>query len=92
MPIYFHCLSLTVLSIHISAGFSIVFGLFGVFYHDHEAMKNGGFFQGYNKVTWMVVSLQVREALSVITYKGLSVYEQLYSTSRSSLSINAMRA
>lgn len=37
----------------------MVFGLIAVFINDGNQISNGGFFQGYNSMTWMVISLQV---------------------------------
>lgn len=39
--------------------FGLVFGLTGVFVYDGESVRESGMFQGYNKITWLVVALQV---------------------------------
>ncbi|XP_070562848.1 UDP-N-acetylglucosamine transporter-like [Ptychodera flava] len=38
--------------------FGTLFGLLGVFWYDGEAVKTNGFLQGYNNMTWVVISLQ----------------------------------
>lgn len=44
-----------------SAGFfGSVFGLMGVYVYDGELVSQNGFFQGYNRLTWAVVALQVK--------------------------------
>ena len=40
--------------------FGLVFGLFGMLLYDGERVREHGMFQGYNSITWTVVSLQVR--------------------------------
>lgn len=40
--------------------FGSIFGLMGVYIYDGEQLSKNGFFQGYNKLTWIVVILQVR--------------------------------
>lgn len=42
-----------------TGAFGVVFGLIAVFVNDGNQISNGGFFQGYNSMTWMVISLQV---------------------------------
>jgi len=42
-----------------TGAFGVVFGLIAVFINDGNQISNGGFFQGYNSMTWMVISLQV---------------------------------
>uniref|UniRef100_A0A8B9DE69 UDP-N-acetylglucosamine transporter n=1 Tax=Anser cygnoides TaxID=8845 RepID=A0A8B9DE69_ANSCY len=44
--------------------FGSIFGLMGVYIYDGEQLSKNGFFQGYNKLTWIVVVLQVRYTLS----------------------------
>ena len=39
--------------------FGVIFGLMAVFINDGNHIAEGGFLQGYNRVTWMVISLQV---------------------------------
>uniref|UniRef100_A0A8C0B4F5 UDP-N-acetylglucosamine transporter n=1 Tax=Buteo japonicus TaxID=224669 RepID=A0A8C0B4F5_9AVES len=38
--------------------FGSIFGLMGVYIYDGEQLSKNGFFQGYNKLTWIVVVLQ----------------------------------
>ncbi|RMC08450.1 hypothetical protein DUI87_14694 [Hirundo rustica rustica] len=38
--------------------FGSIFGLMGVYIYDGEQVSKNGFFQGYNKLTWVVVVLQ----------------------------------
>uniref|UniRef100_A0A8C5JPP6 Major facilitator superfamily domain containing 14A n=1 Tax=Junco hyemalis TaxID=40217 RepID=A0A8C5JPP6_JUNHY len=38
--------------------FGSIFGLMGVYIYDGEQLSKNGFFQGYNKLTWVVVVLQ----------------------------------
>ncbi|KAI1280363.1 UDP-N-acetylglucosamine transporter [Halotydeus destructor] len=38
--------------------FGFIFGLIGVAVQDYEIVQTGGFFQGYNRATWMVIALQ----------------------------------
>ncbi|EDO34876.1 predicted protein [Nematostella vectensis] len=45
--------------------FGIVFGLAAVFVNDGKKVQNGGFFQGYNYITWIVVFLQAFGGLIV---------------------------
>uniref|UniRef100_A0A7N4NTV4 Solute carrier family 35 member A3 n=1 Tax=Sarcophilus harrisii TaxID=9305 RepID=A0A7N4NTV4_SARHA len=40
--------------------FGSIFGLMGVYIYDGELVSKNGFFQGYNKLTWIVVVLQVK--------------------------------
>uniref|UniRef100_A0A2I2YLU5 Solute carrier family 35 member A3 n=1 Tax=Gorilla gorilla gorilla TaxID=9595 RepID=A0A2I2YLU5_GORGO len=44
--------------------FGSIFGLMGVYIYDGELVSKNGFFQGYNRLTWIVVVLQVNLALS----------------------------
>lgn len=39
--------------------FGSIFGLMGVYIYDGDLVVENGFFQGYNKLTWIVVILQV---------------------------------
>ncbi|KAB0386362.1 hypothetical protein FD755_001318 [Muntiacus reevesi] len=39
--------------------FGSIFGLMGVYVYDGELVSKNGFFQGYNRLTWIVVVLQV---------------------------------
>ena len=38
----------------------MIFGLIAVYGNDGQAVADQGFFQGYNMITWIVISLQVR--------------------------------
>lgn len=38
--------------------FSVVLGMFGVIYNDRAAVSEGGFFQNYNSMVWVVITLQ----------------------------------
>ena len=40
--------------------FGTILGLIGVFISDYSKVMDKGFFQGYNNVVWLVVSLQVK--------------------------------
>ncbi|KAJ8418992.1 hypothetical protein AAFF_G00004910 [Aldrovandia affinis] len=43
----------------------MVFGLMGVFVYDGDRVRESGMFQGYNRLTWIVVSLQALGGLVV---------------------------
>ena len=45
--------------LHFAGSFGVIFGLLAVFVNDGKAVVNQGFLQGYNKITWIVISLQV---------------------------------
>ncbi|EDV28459.1 uncharacterized protein TRIADDRAFT_49562 [Trichoplax adhaerens] len=45
--------------------FGFIFGLMGMLYKDYDALVKDGFFQGYNNITWIVVSLQAIGGLIV---------------------------
>ncbi|KAJ8274563.1 hypothetical protein COCON_G00091880 [Conger conger] len=45
--------------------FGLVFGLMGVFVYDGERVRESGMFQGYNRITWMVVALQALGGLVI---------------------------
>ncbi|CAH2311586.1 UDP-N-acetylglucosamine transporter isoform X2 [Pelobates cultripes] len=45
--------------------FGGIFGLMGVFIYDGERVSQGGFFQGYNNLTWAVVALQALGGLVI---------------------------
>ncbi|KAE8594522.1 hypothetical protein XENTR_v10019680 [Xenopus tropicalis] len=45
--------------------FGWIFGLMGVYIYDGERVSNGGFFQGYNNLTWAVVALQALGGLVI---------------------------
>ncbi|XP_018080140.1 solute carrier family 35 (UDP-N-acetylglucosamine (UDP-GlcNAc) transporter), member A3, gene 2 L homeolog isoform X1 [Xenopus laevis] len=45
--------------------FGWIFGLIGVFIYDGERVSQGGFFQGYNNLTWAVVALQALGGLVI---------------------------
>merc|ERR1711937_723650 len=38
--------------------FSVVLGMIGVIYNDRTAVSEGGFFQNYNSMVWVVITLQ----------------------------------
>jgi len=38
----------------------VIFGLMAVYINDGDHVVSGGFLQGYNRVTWIVISLQVK--------------------------------
>merc|ERR1719181_1556109 len=38
--------------------FSVVLGMIGVIYNDRAAVSEGGFFQNYNSMVWVVITLQ----------------------------------
>ena len=46
--------------------FGSIFGLMGVYVYDGELVSKNGFFQGYNRLTWIVVVLQVKHLKSYI--------------------------
>jgi hypothetical protein len=43
----------------IQGSFGIVFGFIAVFINNGTDVRENGFFQGYNYITWIVVFLQV---------------------------------
>ncbi|CAM2118774.1 unnamed protein product [Caretta caretta] len=45
--------------------FGSIFGLMGVYIYDGELLSKNGFFQGYNKLTWIVVVLQALGGLVI---------------------------
>ncbi|XP_054689662.1 UDP-N-acetylglucosamine transporter isoform X1 [Grus americana] len=45
--------------------FGSIFGLMGVYIYDGEQLSKNGFFQGYNKLTWIVVVLQALGGLVI---------------------------
>ncbi|XP_064371917.1 UDP-N-acetylglucosamine transporter isoform X3 [Dromaius novaehollandiae] len=45
--------------------FGSIFGLMGVYIYDGEQLSKNGFFQGYNKLTWIVVILQALGGLVI---------------------------
>ncbi|XP_017573256.1 solute carrier family 35 member A3a isoform X1 [Pygocentrus nattereri] len=45
--------------------FGLVFGLFGMLLYDGERVREHGMFQGYNSITWAVVSLQALGGLVI---------------------------
>ncbi|KAL9951361.1 hypothetical protein ACROYT_G044012 [Oculina patagonica] len=45
--------------------FGVIFGLIAVFVNDGNAVESNGFLQGYNRVTWIVISLQAFGGLVV---------------------------
>ncbi|KAE8610815.1 hypothetical protein XENTR_v10012252 [Xenopus tropicalis] len=47
--------------------FGWLFGLMGVLIYDGQRVSKGGFFQGYNNLTWIVVALQALGGLVVAT-------------------------
>ena len=52
---------LVVLFFLIQALFSIVLGMSAVVLNDGAAVRVHGFFQGYNRITWTVICLQVKQ-------------------------------
>ncbi|XP_077980893.1 UDP-N-acetylglucosamine transporter-like [Glandiceps talaboti] len=38
--------------------FGTIFGVIGAYWYDRDAIQNDGFLQGYNNMTWAVISLQ----------------------------------
>lgn len=48
------------LQLCIAGSFGVIFGLIAVFVNDGNAVESNGFLQGYNRVTWIVISLQVK--------------------------------
>ncbi|KAM7054348.1 UDP-N-acetylglucosamine transporter isoform 2-T5 [Molossus nigricans] len=45
--------------------FGSIFGLMGVYIYDGELVSKNGFFQGYNRLTWIVVALQALGGLVI---------------------------
>ncbi|XP_010138314.1 PREDICTED: UDP-N-acetylglucosamine transporter [Buceros rhinoceros silvestris] len=45
--------------------FGSIFGLMGVYIYDGEQLSKNGFFQGYNRLTWVVVVLQALGGLVI---------------------------
>ena len=46
--------------LHFLGTFGVIFGLIAVYGNDGQAVADQGFLQGYNMITWIVISLQVR--------------------------------
>lgn len=44
----------------ITGSFGVMFGLMAVWINDGSQVSSGGFLQGYNRITWIVISLQVK--------------------------------
>ena len=44
---------------------SVVLGVCGALYKDHQAIARGGFFQGYSGLVWLVITLQACGGLNV---------------------------
>ncbi|KAJ7408774.1 hypothetical protein WISP_118654 [Willisornis vidua] len=53
--------------------FGSIFGLMGVYIYDGEQLSKNGFFQGYNKLTWVVVVLQPQGIGSPSVYHAVIV-------------------
>uniref|UniRef100_A0A669QXK1 Uncharacterized protein n=1 Tax=Phasianus colchicus TaxID=9054 RepID=A0A669QXK1_PHACC len=53
--------------------FGSIFGLMGVYIYDGEQLSKNGFFQGYNKLTWIVVVLQPQGIGSPSVYHAVIV-------------------
>ena len=51
----------------IAAFYGIIFGIAGVIMNDFTPVYQNGFFQGYTKITWFVIILQVCNNLSITT-------------------------
>lgn len=49
----------------------------GVYIYDGEQLSKNGFFQGYNKLTWIVVVLQVRYLVLHVSVKSLGIYSSV---------------
>lgn len=49
----------------------------GVYIYDGEQLSKNGFFQGYNKLTWIVVVLQVRYLVLYVSVK-LGTWDLLF--------------
>lgn len=45
----------------------------GVYIYDGEQLSKNGFFQGYNRLTWVVVVLQVRYLISHVSVTPLQI-------------------
>ena len=43
-----------------TGSFGVIFGMMAVMLNDGSQVSSGGFLQGYNKITWIVISLQVK--------------------------------
>jgi len=44
----------------LSGFFGTLIGLISVYTYDYKAVTKDGFFQGYNSIVWIVISLQVK--------------------------------
>uniref|UniRef100_A0A2I2ZPY9 Major facilitator superfamily domain containing 14A n=1 Tax=Gorilla gorilla gorilla TaxID=9595 RepID=A0A2I2ZPY9_GORGO len=53
--------------------FGSIFGLMGVYIYDGELVSKNGFFQGYNRLTWIVVVLQPQGIGSPSVYHAVIV-------------------
>ena len=53
--------------------FGSIFGLMGVYIYDGELVSKNGFFQGYNRLTWIVVVLQVKHLFKVFSGHACSM-------------------
>lgn len=49
----------------------------GVYIYDGEQLTKNGFFQGYNKLTWIVVVLQVRYVVPHVSVEALEIYSSI---------------
>ncbi len=64
----------------VSSGFlGFLFALLEVYAKDHEAIAERGFFQGYNNVVWILVTIQVLLRypylqITIITYMYMYMY------------------
>ena len=67
---------LVVLFFLIQALFSIVLGMSAVVLNDGAAVRVHGFFQGYNRITWTVICLQVKQRGNIQKPKTLNGIEK----------------
>lgn len=57
----------TFLQLCFTGSFGIIFGLIAVYINDGSAVQSQGFLQGYNRITWIVIALQVKCTIRVET-------------------------
>lgn len=54
-----------------------------MYVNDGSAVQSQGFLQGYNRLTWIVIALQVKYAIRVetlhVAYYGISSYKYVMS-------------
>ena len=59
--------------------FSVVLGLGGMFYNDSDKIHEGGFFQNYSIVVWIVITLQGLGGLVIAAVIKYAPFDRLIS-------------